>query len=703
MICTTIQNKNAGEIAAILSSGKVEMAEIRLDNCKLSRDEIEDIFSGSDIPLVATCRISSLRTAMVESMECDRKTETKVLQVAESKLMTAIHAGAAYADIELDAPPMLSKRIRREATEYGTVLIRSFHDFSGADSIEGLKAVAEKCYAKGADIAKIAVTAVDGEDVGSRVLSLYDIFEPQRLIAFAMGETGTRTRIESLAKGAPFSYAALSDDDKAAPGQIPTEDMVREVYKGFRFVGEGSSPVNMPSSKSYAQRAIIAASLASGKSVLGGYTPCDDTDAAISAARALGAQVKVGISYNGAEKEKDGSSVEITGIGAHESCLSIKTLDTCESGLLTRLMLPLLSLLNKEDSFTVEGTGTLLRRPLKGVRQIMSSFGVNIENLESHSGSKGQSEDDVFVPLSSHGHLRSCDAVISGKDGSQLISGLAMALPLAGRDAEIRVTEPKSIPYVFMTADTMKLFGVKVWCDMEGGEEFRQSRDWNYCDALTLHVEGGQSYKSTAMMIEGDWSTAACFLVAGAVFGSVEVSGLDTKSLQADLSIMDILMEAGASISQDGEDDPKGNIHVRRAPLTPFDIDADNCPDLVPIAAVLAAFCEGESRISGIGRLSAKESDRTKAVFEMLEGLGVRVKYSADELRIKGLSLAHRILGDKMLHGGNFSSSHDHRMAMALAVASLGADSPVVIDDKECVAKSFPEFFSLFDSFSGRM
>ena len=198
------------------------------------------------------------------------------------------------------------------------------------------------------------------------------------------------------------------------------------------------------------------------------------------------------------------------------------------------------------------------------------------------------------------------------------------------------------------------------------------------------------------MDIEGDWSSASNFLVAGAVFGRVDLKGLDTRSLQSDLSIMDILMEAGASLSQLGDDDPKGDIHVQRAPLSAFEVDANNCPDLFPIISVLAAFCQGTSKIGGVGRLANKESDRGKAILDMLLQMGVKAKISGDKMIIEGHSLAQRQLTGKMLRGGSYTSNHDHRMVMALKVAELGADSPIVIDDTDCVTKSFPTFFELF-------
>lgn len=674
------------------------MAEIRLDRCNLAQDEVEELFSSSDVPLIATCRVSEIRASLDDGNTDDRKLDSRASQKAESLLITAIHAGAAYTDLEIEAPAMMSKRIRRETRECGTVLIRSYHDFSGTDSLEALKALTEKCFALGADIAKIVVTANDDDDT-ARVLRLYESFDPGRLVAFAMGEKGRSSRIDCLAKGAPHTYAALNEEEAAAPGQMSTASMRANVYGDRKFIGYPSAePVQMPCSKSFAQRAIIAAALSEGVSVLRGYSPCGDNESAIAVARALGAEVTVVLSYASGNVAKDGSALTIKGIGAKRKSLKLNTLHTGESGLLTRMMIPLLSVLNDGD-IRVTGEKTLTGRPLKGAPEIMSAFGVRLVQAGERAANSASGPADaaeVFVPLDINGSLNAGKASISGISGSQIISGLLMALPLLEEDTVIELSNPKSIPYLFITMDVMKAFGVKVWCDMEGGEEFAESKDWSDCTAITFHIKGGQAYKAADMDIEGDWSSAANFLVAGAVFGRVELTGLDTKSLQADLSIMDILMEAGASLSQLGDDDPKGLIHVQRAPLSAFEVDAANCPDLFPIVAVLAAFCEGTSRIAGVGRLANKESDRGKAILEMLTKMGVNAKIAGDKLIVDGHSLARRSLTHTLLRGGSYTSHHDHRMVMALRVAGIGADSPIEIDDAQCVAKSFPTFGELF-------
>lgn len=662
MICTTIQNKTAPQILEILQ--KTEMAEIRLDRCSLTDDEIDTCFE-SDVPLVATCRVSEIMAADPSL------SEIKAASICENRLCRAVKAGARYVDVEIEAPKYMSKRVRACAGEYGSVFIKSYHDFNGTDSYEALKALVEKCMHIGADIVKIVTAAKNPEDA-DRVLRLYDEFAPGRLIAFSMGEAGRESRLRCLAKGSPYTYAALTEDDAAAPGQWSADEMASALYGSRRFI---DAAVAIPSSKSFAQRAIIAAALADGISHLSGYTPCGDNEAAVSVARDLGAEVNA-----------NGFGLEIRGIAASPGCIDINALHTGESGLLTRLMIPLLPMISKSP-VRITGEKTLLDRPLKGAEEMMSAFGVN---MESESG-------DCRIPLTVTGPLHSGQADISGRYGSQFISGLLMALPLADKYSKVTVREPKSIPYMFITLDVMKKFGVRVGNEMMGDREFVESGgDWSLCSEMLFKVKGGQRYKAADFAIEGDWSSAANFLVAGALFGKVEISGLDTASLQADLSIMDILMEAGASLSQTG--DHLGPVTVQRAPLTAFDVDASNCPDLFPIISVLAAFCQGTSHISGTDRLAHKESDRGQAILDMLLKMGVNASIEKNTLIIEGHSLASRLLEGNLLKGGRYTSSHDHRMAMALKVAEMGADGPVEIDDTACVAKSFPTFFDLYSS-----
>ncbi len=679
MICTSIQNKELQEILDLLDSGTLEMAEIRLDRCPLEDEDIEILFSGSDIPLIATCRLGEE-------------------PLAPQLLEMAIHAGAKYVDLEMEAPAAVGRRIREACREYGTVLIRSFHDFSGTPPLEVLRSLLDRGRQFGGEVVKIVTTATSKAD-SNTVMALYEDAEPGTLVAFCMGEAGRASRLEALRKGAPFTYACLTEEEATGPGQWTSADMQKAVYEGFRFVKAGT--LTMPSSKSFAQRAIIAAALADGTSHLSGYTPCGDNESALAVARALGATVSI-----------SGNLLTIKGINARPgSCgEALKELHTGESGFLTRLMIPLLAVL-PDTPVRVTGEKTLLRRPLAGAHDIMAAFGVRLYP-ESNSAVtspdsalyvanktvSGARKSDCYLPLTVSGPLIPGRADISGKGGSQLISGLLAALPLAEGKSTVYVHDPRSIPYLFITVDVLKKFGIWMGSEMEGDEAFLETQNWSLCTGVNFRIKGNQRYQAADFAIEADWSGAAPFLTAGAIFGQVEVEGLDTQSLQADISIMDILMAAGASMSQlEGSSPTNGPIRVQRAPLNSFSVDLNNCPDLFPIVAVLAAFCPGESRIQGVERLRHKETDRAAAIEAMLKQMGVPVHIEEDEMAIEGMGLTQRCLTGKLLKGGNYPSYGDHRMVMALRVAALGAAEPIVIDNTACVAKSFPTFNELFD------
>lgn len=709
MICTTIQNRTLEEIIGLLegSEPRIQMAEIRLDRCPLDIEEIESLFSSSDTPLVATCRVVDDGNGTWEE--------------AEEKLTAAVEAGAAFLDLEIEAPKEVGKRLRIACTEYGTTMIRSSHFFAGTPSDDVLRNTVEKCRKFGGEIVKIAAMAKSGEDV-ARVLGLYSQEQTSQrqaeLIAFSMGETGRASRLECLRLGSPFTYAALNDNEAAAPGQWTYSEMIAAVY-GERRPLHCDTALNMPASKSFAQRAIIAAALADGESRLEGYSPCGDNEAAIEVAKALGAEVRAetaGVRSDLSDSSTDtatGTTLTIKGAGS--SVNMPDKLNVGESGLLTRLMIPIVAALGKGQPIEIDGIGTLPARPLKGASEIMAGFGTVLRPLNP--------APEVHVPLTVQGPLLSGKTSVSGKGGSQLISGLLMALPLLPGDSTLHIHDPKSIPYMFITADVLRRFGIRIGSEMEGGEDFLETQDWSLCTGITFKIKGGQKYSPAAFDIEGDWSTAANFLVAGALFGDVRLTGLDTTSLQADISIMDILMEAGASLSQI-EDEPqdeesanvkdsndneaadaqeavasqghRGLITAQKAPLRAFDTDLNNCPDLFPIVAILAAFCHGRSNIQGFKRLASKESDRGAAILNMLTQMGVEASAAGDILSITGESVESRLLNGHLLKGGEYTSSHDHRMAMALTVASWCADSPIQIDDTTCIAKSFPAFLDAY-------
>lgn len=395
--------------------------------------------------------------------------------------------------------------------------------------------------------------------------------------------------------------------------------------------------VTAPSSKSYAQRAVAVAALAHGESVLRNIGSCDDTDAALSVAQSLGASV-----------QREGNDVVICGVSP--SSLGSGVLNIGESGLSTRLFTPVASLSSGE--VTVTGHGSILSRPVSMMEAPLRSLGVEIETTDGH------------LPLRVRGPLHGGEVEIDGSISSQFLTGLLTALPLAEGDSTIIVDNLASRPYIDMTCEVLRSFGVHVTND----------------DYTRFFVKGGQRYTPQCYNIEGDWSGASCLLVAGALCGDITVRNLHGRSMQADKAILEALDYAGASISIEWE-----QVTVSRAPLNSFSFDATHCPDLFPALVALAAGCRGESTLLGTGRLTHKESDRAKVLIELYRAMGIEIDGSYDDaLIVKG--------GD--IKGGVSLSSHgDHRMAMSIAVSALRADSPIEIDGAEAVTKSYTGFF----------
>lgn len=632
MICTSIQNKTLGEISAILESGAVEMAEIRIDLCPtLTDSDIEKLFSRTDVTLLATCRIGGAVTE----------------QEAEHKLELAVKAGAGLVDLEIEAPESVVARIGNIAAQYGARFVRSVHFYDGTPELSVLDEAVKNCLSGGADTVKI-VTYAHSQADAERVMALYDRYKDMvpsgRLCAFCMGAAGKLSRFEALRRGAPFTYAALSEEERTADGQWTAEEMCGALYGGGSLWRGGMAQV--PASKSMAQRAVIAATLACGTSHLAGYSPCADSESAIRLARTLGAEIT-----------QEGNTLTVKGIGADPRIP--QEVFTGESGFLTRISIPIISMLQC-GSTTVKGEGTLVGRPLLYAQETMEAFGVRLTNSS--------------IPLRIEGNLRAGKATITGKGGSQLISGLMASLPLAKSPSEITIEEPTSVPYLHLTANVLREFGIDIKLESAGGK-------------LIVKIAGGQCYKPASINLEGDWSGAAPLLIAGAVYGSVSVPDLSLESTQADLAVVKVLESAGAKVTV-----RHGVASTAKSPLHGFDCNLNQSPDLFPVVAVLAAMSEGVSHIAGVGRLASKESDRAKAIIEMFDGLGVESSIEGDTLIVNGMGLSRRYATGNLLKGGSFTSHHDHRMVMALMLASIGADSPINIDDTACVAKSFPNF-----------
>lgn len=397
-----------------------------------------------------------------------------------------------------------------------------------------------------------------------------------------------------------------------------------------------------PSSKSYAQRAIALALLAEGRSILRNIEFCKDTRSALKCIEALGAKVEY----------IDDSTIAIEGGLKPQS----STLNVGESGLATRLFTPIASL--NPTPITIEGEGTLLYRPMTMMIEPLRQLGVQVR------------DGGGFLPIEVQGPMHGGDITVDGSVSSQFITGLLLALPLAQEDTTLHVTSPVSIPYIDMTIETARLFGVEIM--------------HNEGDYTQFFIEGRQQYTPADISIEGDWSGAATLLVAGAIAGEVTVKNISTLSKQADTAICHALERAGAGliIEQD-------SITVSKRKLRGFEFDATNAPDLFPALAALAAAAEGESVIIGTDRLRHKESDRAETICHEYEKLGIEVDISEKNIM--------RIRGGEILPATTFSHN-DHRIAMSIAISALRCQGEIVIENAECVEKSYPTFFEDLES-----
>jgi 3-phosphoshikimate 1-carboxyvinyltransferase len=262
------------------------------------------------------------------------------------------------------------------------------------------------------------------------------------------------------------------------------------------------------------------------------------------------------------------------------------------------------------------------------------------------------------------GNIGGRKAQIDGSTGSQLLTGLLMAMPLLNSDSEIEVENLKSKPYISLTLQLLSEFGISI-----ENHDFKR-----------FFIPGNQVYKAHEYTVEGDWSGAAFLLVAGAVAGSVTVSNLNLNSMQADREIMRALSDAGCRLTENAT-----GLNSTRSELRAFTFDATDCPDLFPPLAALASSCKGVSRIKGVSRLANKESNRALAITEVLGAMTISARVEEDEMFIEGGGV----------RGAVVSSHNDHRIAMMAAVMALGGRGEVTINGAEAVNKSFPGFFDV--------
>lgn len=641
--------KSAKKCEKLLKRDPELVAEVRLDLCNLSEKEVRLLFLESKVPMIAICRKS-----------------TKHLAEA------AVQSGAKYIDIDILSSDSFFTSLAPTLRKRNLKKILSYSNFFSTPQLEELKDICRRGVKRGADIIRIATTPKSSADV-ERVLQLYECYRNGEfgknieLIAFAMGYLGRYTRIEALNLGAPFMYCTLTAEDRWNIGQLSIQQM-EKFAPGNKIAGE----FTIPASKSIAQRAIIAASLAKGESEFTNLSRCADIDYALGVSKQVGAVVDIlgdTITING----KGFRNIIKQASQAPSSLVSAivlpQTLDLFvgESGLLSRLCIPLAAQLG--EGVTITGAGSLLHREMVGCKESIEEFQAKcILSAEN------------TLPAVVSGPLIGGKVSISGKKGSQLISGLLMALPLSKKNSTLTITNATSLPYIKLTLDVIKNFGIEMECHEADGN-------------IVFEIPGKQTYQPATLSIEGDWSSAANFIVAGALFGNIFIKGLKLDTLQADRAILDIIRKSGGYIQE-----KNGGLIIKQSHLKAFEYDTANTPDLFPILAIMAAFCEGESAIKGVEKLRTKESDRKEVIFDILQKMGVDVEIYDGTMFITGMSYSRRLLEGKNIKKGTYNSHNDHRVAMAILLASLGTPEKVESNNVECINKSFPKFLTLFNS-----
>jgi len=402
-----------------------------------------------------------------------------------------------------------------------------------------------------------------------------------------------------------------------------------------------SGEITAISSKSDAHRLLILSALSKGTTHIRLNQRSDDIDTTIGCLCAMGAQI---------ESVSDGLVVH--GIRTFSDD---PLLDCGESGSTFRFLLPVAAACCDSARFT--GRGRLPDRPIHELTRVMQSHGVRF--------SAGR------LPFSISGRLRGGDFALPGNVSSQYLTGLLLALPLLNENSAVTLTTKlESAAYVDITLSALKRFGI---CVSVGNGVYS--------------IPGKQTCASPGeIRADGGWSNAAFFLAAGALGQPVRVSGLDMDSPQGDKKILDLLRAFGADGSVSGD-----TVTVSPANLTGIEIDVGETPDLLPVLAVVAACARGETRFVNAARLRLKESDRLTATAALINGLGGDARELPDGLVVRGGTLA----------GGTVESFHDHRIAMAAAIAAIQCGKPVTILDADATAKSYPAFYEDYRNLGG--
>jgi 3-phosphoshikimate 1-carboxyvinyltransferase len=554
-----ISIKESGCERVLRALALTEAAEIRLDFCDLLPEEIRQIFE-SEKTLIATCRPS----ALISPEKCE-----EILGYALDGMGKSSVKANKYIDLDIETNDIIVDRISNKIKDVGAKLICSYHNFERTPQQEELESTVNQLFGKG-HIAKLVTMANSTEDA-VKVMNLYKQFDSSKLLAFCMGEPGKFTRRLSTELGSPWSYTALDANSATAPGQFTFEELGK-ISKSSFFAHKIDfrkikSAIYTPASKSHLQRVIVASCLSRGVTTIDNFTLCNDSQAAINLFESLGVEFEV--INSGSEK---GSSLIIRSrgieglrehIGNREN--EVISMQTGESGLLTRLMIPVAAALiyGQSKSVIISGKGTILNREFAESREVLTQLGYDVK-LENNK---------LPIVIKHNTALKMYrEITISGREGSQLISGLLMALPLLNDSFSLTVEKPSSTPYIDTTIGTLDSFGIQIF-----NESYKHYK-----------IQGKNCYNSPGRIsVDGDWSGASVLLATAAFTEGTELFNLKMNSGQADEKIFGILLSCGADASFDSEN---SSVTIKKSAqkLKAFEFDATDSPDLFPALAVLA-------------------------------------------------------------------------------------------------------------------
>lgn len=403
--------------------------------------------------------------------------------------------------------------------------------------------------------------------------------------------------------------------------------------------------IKIPSSKSLSHRALICASLSKGKSTISNVIFSEDILSTIDALKQLGAKFEI-------------IEDTITVIGIKKPKYDQNPVFCNESGSTIRFLIPLFSLTNKEVTFT--GKPSLMARPQTIYKKI---FDHDQHKFEQH-------EDKLMVK----GSIKAREYTLDGDISSQFFSGLMFALPLLKEDSYIYFNgQIESKSYLDLTIEILSHYGIEI-NEIENG----------------YFIRGNQEYKSANYRVEGDFSQAAFFLVAGIINGNISLDDLNHDSKQGDYEILNIIKQMKGKV-----------IFTEKGFITEYSqtkgatIDISDCPDLGPIVALLGSLSKGITTITNISRLRLKESDRVESTVTTLKALGVNIKVEDEQIII---------YGRQTLKGGvTLDSFNDHRIAMMVSIAALRCDNPLILTNASAINKSYPHFYEDYISVGGRL